>query len=256
MLIMTLLCHTGNLCLLRRKRLHNSAIQYGRVSIDGVYVSKLQAISRKNVGDRADGAMEAAKNKDSDSLGARLAYFRKFRALSLEQVATRAEITKSYLSKLERGLSSPTIATLLKLAKALNVNSEQLIGDPTQNTDVLVEKAKDRVPFSRSFERDGYIYEAIASHRTDKVMMPFIMYPPSTVDTKKGLASHAGEELILLISGKMEVIFSDRVIKLNAGDSVYFNASKPHRSRSTGKTPAKALVVVTDLSRRSVFEDS
>lgn len=218
-------------------------------------MSKLQAISRKNIGETADAAVDAKKG-GSNSLGERLAYFRKFRALSLEQAATRAEITKSYLSKLERGLSSPTIATLLKLAKALSVNSEQLIGDSTQNTDVMVEKAKDRVPFNRSFEREGYIYEAIASHRIDKAMMPFIMYPPSKVDARKDLASHAGEELILLISGKMEVIFPDRIVKLSAGDSIYFNATKPHRSRSTGKTPAKALVVITDVNRRSVFDAS
>lgn len=179
-------------------------------------------------------------------LGERLAAFRKLNGLSLEQVASRADITKSYLSKLERGLSSPTIATLLRLAHALGLSSEQLIGDADRQDEIMLVKAGERVPFTRSPEREGYIYEAIAAARSKKAMVPFVMFPPTIVDEKKDLASHSGEELIFLISGTMEVIFKDKSIRLEAGDSLYFNASIPHRSRSISKTPAKALVVVSN----------
>ncbi len=182
---------------------------------------------------------------DGNVLGRRLASYRKLNGLSLEQVATRAGITKSYLSKLERGLSSPTIATLLRLAHALGRSAEQLIGEAEQNDDIVVVKAQDRIPFTRSNEREGYIYEAIAANRTKKAMVPFIMTPPAIVNEKTGLAGHAGEELIFLVSGVMEVIFEERIIRLEAGDSLYFNASIPHRSRSLGPTPAQALVVVS-----------
>jgi transcriptional regulator with XRE-family HTH domain len=178
-------------------------------------------------------------------LAQRLSSYRKLNGLSLEQVATRAGITKSYLSKLERGLSSPTIGTLLRLAQALGRSAEQLIGEAEQNDDIVLVKAQERIPFTRSNEREGYIYEAIAANRTKKAMVPFIMTPPAMVDEKTDLASHAGEELIFLVSGVMEVIFADRVIKLEAGDSLYFNASIPHRSRSLSTEPAQALVVVS-----------
>lgn len=182
---------------------------------------------------------------DSNELGTRLASLRKLNGLTLEQLATRAEITKSYLSKLERGLSSPTIATLLKLARALGLDSEQLIGAHSRQDEIVVVKASDRVPFSRSDEREGYTYEAIAATRQSKSMVPFIMCPPHALDEEKDLVSHAGEELIFLVSGKMEVVFADRRIRMDAGDSIYFNASIPHRSRSIGKTQAQALVVVS-----------
>ncbi|MGB6104636.1 MAG: XRE family transcriptional regulator [Pusillimonas sp.] len=182
---------------------------------------------------------------DKNLLGERLSSYRKLNGLSLEQVATRAGITKSYLSKLERGLSSPTIGTLLRLAQALGRSAEQLIGETAQNDDIVLVKAQDRVPFTRSNEREGYVYEAIATSRTRKAMAPFIMSPPAIVDEKADLASHAGEEFIFLVSGVMEVIFTERVVRLEAGDSLYFNASIPHRSRSLGKRPAKALVVIS-----------
>jgi transcriptional regulator with XRE-family HTH domain len=182
---------------------------------------------------------------DGNVLGRRLASYRKLNGLSLEQVATRAGITKSYLSKVERGLSSPTIATLLRLAQALGRSAEQLIGEGEQNDDIVLVKARERIPFTRSKEREGYIYEAIAANRTKKAMAPFIMTPPAIVNEKTDLASHVGEELIFLVSGVMEVIFEDRTIRLEAGDSLYFNASIPHRSRSLGAEPAQALVVVS-----------
>jgi len=188
---------------------------------------------------------------DPNELGARLASLRKLNGLTLQQLATRAEITKSYLSKLERGLSSPTIATLLKLARALGLDSEQLIGANSRQDEIVVVKAADRIPFSRSDEREGYIYEAIAASRQSKSMMPFIMCPPHAVDEEKDLVSHAGEELIFLVSGKMEVVFADRRIRMDAGDAIYFDASIPHRSRSIGKLQARALVVVSTPGSRT-----
>jgi mannose-6-phosphate isomerase-like protein (cupin superfamily) len=44
----------------------------------------------------------------------------------------------------------------------------------------------------------------------------------------------------------MEVLFDGRTVRMSAGDSLYFNASIPHRSRSVGKVQAQALVVVSD----------
>jgi len=205
-------------------------------------VQKL-SLSEKQTGRRP--SPQGDKAHDANRLAERLSFYRKLNGLSLEQVATRAGITKSYLSKLERGLSSPTIATLLRLAQALGRSAEQLIGEKGQDDDIVLVKERDRIPFTRSKEREGYVYEAIAASRTRKAMAPFIMSPPSKVDEKTALASHAGEELIFMVSGVMEMVFADRVIRLEAGDSLYFNASIPHRSRSLGKQPAKALVVVS-----------
>ena len=193
---------------------------------------------------------QGAPESKTAALGERLAAFRKLNALSLEEVSRRAGITKSYLSKLERGLSSPTIATLIKLAGALHIKSEQLINADSTGGDIMLVRADERVAFSRSRERAGYTYEAIAAQRPDKAMMPFIMSPPTVITDEQSLVSHPGEELIFMISGTMEVIFADRVVHLSPGDSLYFNASIPHRSRSTGEVPAQALVVLSDPTQR------
>lgn len=189
---------------------------------------------------------EVSAEAAAPGIAERLAALRKLNGLTLEELAQRASLTKSYLSKLERGLSSPTIGTVLKLAEALSVTVDQLISSSSRANEILHVKAGDRIPFSPSTERHGYTYEAIAAERPDKAMQPFIMLPPFTLAEDQPMASHAGEELIFVVSGQMEVLFDDRTVRMSAGDSLYFNASIPHRSRSVGKVQAQALVVVSD----------
>ncbi len=89
------------------------------------------------------------------SIAERLAELRKLNGLTLEELAQRSSLTKSYLSKLERGLSSPTIGTLLKLADALSVTVDQLISRSSRVNEILHVKAGERIPFSPSKERQA-----------------------------------------------------------------------------------------------------
>lgn len=76
-------------------------------------------------------------------------------------------------------------------------------------------------------------------------MTPFVRRPPFRVMDGADFVTHSGEELVFVINGEMEVVFSDKSIKLQAGGSLYFDASVPHRSRSLGENLAEALVVVS-----------
>ncbi len=181
----------------------------------------------------------------SEQFGSRLAALRLLSGLSLEDVAASSGLTKSYLSKLERGLSQPSIATVLKLAKTFGISSGKLLGEVPEPDEISVVRKHERLPFSRAEGREGYAYEAVAPGHGDKSMTPFIMRPPLMTAENLDLVTHAGEEFIFVISGEMEIVFADRKHKLAAGDSVYFAASLPHRARSLGKVPAEALVVVS-----------
>lgn len=181
----------------------------------------------------------------SEKFGERLAALRLLGGLSLEDVAARSNLTKSYLSKLERGLSQPSIATVLKLANTFGVPTGKLLGGLPEPDEILVVRKDERVPFSRSEGRAGYAYEAIAPQRADKSMTPFVMRPPLADGAGVDLVTHAGEEFVFVISGELEIVFADRTHRLGPGDSAYFAASIPHRARSLGTVPAEALVVVS-----------
>lgn len=160
--------------------------------------------------------------------------------MTLESLATATGLTKSYLSKVERGLSTPSIAVALKIADALNTDVSQLFSDRNDTSTLTVERAIDRVVV----EGDDAVYDPLAARMVRKTMQPFVVHP-STLDDAE-FKEHPGEELIYVQSGTVEVTIPGEVIVLTEGDSLYFDASTPHRVRSTSEPRAVLLVVVHD----------
>ncbi|BDN81927.1 transcriptional regulator, MerR family [Mycobacterium pseudoshottsii JCM 15466] len=70
---------------------------------------------------------------------------RRQRGLALEQLAQRAGLTKSYLSKIERGQSTPSIAVALKVARGLDVDVGRLFSDESAHETITVDRAHDRL---------------------------------------------------------------------------------------------------------------
>lgn len=78
-------------------------------------------------------------------VGARIRRFRHLRGLSQEQLALQAGLNTAFLGHLERGLKSPTITTLEKLVKALDITFEELFAEETVSADAAQEAAKERL---------------------------------------------------------------------------------------------------------------
>jgi mannose-6-phosphate isomerase-like protein (cupin superfamily) len=95
----------------------------------------------------------------------------------------------------------------------------------------------------------GYDYIGLALKRINKRMDPFIFTFPPRID-KHVFFEHRGEEFLFVLSGTIEFQVGDERFTLRKGDSVYFDASVPHRGRSRG-AGAKALVVIHDTAKRA-----
>lgn len=78
-------------------------------------------------------------------VGARIRHFRHLRGLSQEQLALQAGLNTAFLGHLERGLKSPTITTLEKLVRALNITFEELFAEESVPADEAQEAAKERL---------------------------------------------------------------------------------------------------------------
>ncbi|WP_329497293.1 XRE family transcriptional regulator [Kitasatospora herbaricolor] len=174
----------------------------------------------------------------------RLRVLRKQNRLSLDALAEQVGVTKSYLSKVERGLSVPSISTALKLARALRVDVGRLFSEEVEPELITVVRAGERTPIGTDAP-DGPHYEGIATGLSGKRMVPFVMYPPEDL-AGSPYKSHAGEEFFFVHAGEVELEFPERTITLGTGDSVYFNAGLPHRSRRLGAAPATVLIVIHD----------
>src|SRR5262245_22737468 len=177
-------------------------------------------------------------------VGARIAFLRRQKAISLEDLAQKSGLTKSFLSKLERGRSVPSISTAMALAKSFSLTVGQLMGEQQYDDAVCVVRKGNRRSFMRRGSEVGYDYEMLAAGKSFKLMEPYIMRPPLEFQDDRRF-KHAGQEFLFVLSGSLEVEFAGRPIRLNAGDAIYFDSNVPHRSRSLKGKVAEALVIVT-----------
>ncbi len=172
----------------------------------------------------------------------RLKLLRKKLGISLEVLAEKSGMTKSYLSKIERGLNTPSIAAALKLAKALNVKVEELFSEESARLDSYsLVRSDERQSLAANDQSLGYA--VLARQVGERSMLPFMIYPPADF-IDKAFKEHTGEEFLFVHEGQVEVDFMNERVLLNRGDALHFNAQKPHRIRSVGEQQAQLLVVV------------
>jgi transcriptional regulator with XRE-family HTH domain len=175
----------------------------------------------------------------------RVKRLRALKELTLETLAKRTGLTKSYLSKVERGISMPSIDTALKLAEAFEVGVGELFGVSPQEHDYAVVRKNQRKSFSRQGQQAGDRYEAIAPALTPGLFEAFVASPPHE-DSSGSRRQHRGQEMIFVLKGRIQISFPHSVVKLSVGDCIVFNGQLPHRSLSTGPRRAEMLVIITN----------
>lgn len=161
--------------------------------------------------------------------------------MTLEVLADRVGVTKSYLSKVERGKSSPSIAIALRIAETLGVDAADIFGTPEAERPgtVTVERAARRIdPASAPLP----IHDPIAAVLPGKQMHPFVVHPSAT---GSGPVHHEGDELVYVTEGIVKLTVDDEETVLHVGDSAYFDARRPHWLTAESGGCATALVVTT-----------
>jgi transcriptional regulator with XRE-family HTH domain len=177
-------------------------------------------------------------------LGNRVRQTRLARGITLDQLANLTGFTTGYLSKIENRRKVPPIATLARIARALEVDIAHFFEGKRASTNesVSVVRAGERQPVIRGGTSFGYDYESLAHAKRNKHMEPFIFTFPTSI-SKDVSFEHEGEEFVFVLSGRVEFETGKRRWLLQAGDSLYMDSSIPHRGRSVGGE-AKALVII------------
>jgi transcriptional regulator with XRE-family HTH domain len=176
-------------------------------------------------------------------VGERLQSIRKLKGLSQRELAKRAGVTNSTISMIEKNSVSPSISSLRKVLGGIPMSmveffSEELVPDnPTQ----VVYKASELIDIS-----DGAVTMKLVgkSHPGRAIAFLTEVYPPGA-DTGDEMLVHEGEETGILVEGRLELVVGLDTYVLEAGDSYYFESTRPHRFRNPFDAPARLISAAT-----------
>ena len=151
---------------------------------------------------------------------------RKEKQLTLTQLANRLEITPGFLSRLENFRTIPSLHMLMNIARALEVNLEDLVRAHTEAVDYVVTRKDQGVEVEREHPETGMQYHALAYDMPNKRMSPFfITIPPHT---KRSPVTTDGDEFFLVLRGTLRYFIGPDEVLLEKGDSLYFRGEIPH----------------------------
>jgi len=162
-------------------------------------------------------------NDKATGLGARVRELRKDRGLTLKALGHRAELSHPFLSQLERGLARPSVGSVERIAEALGVPVGALWATPRSAEARLVRGGEELL------EIDG------ATLR--------VRERAGERDWPEEAETTAGEVLLYVVRGAIEIDLDGTVHDLGTGDALVFDGSVPHRLRRSGAATTRALYV-------------
>jgi transcriptional regulator with XRE-family HTH domain len=174
----------------------------------------------------------------------RIRELRKTRHLTLDQVASKAGISKSFLSKVERSNVSISIAALCRLANSLEVSIGEFFDAEEPNSEAIFVPRGQGKSVTHTHPNLPYEYEVLIPRRGMRLMQPTMI----TVDGRKAkleLRQHPGEQFILMIEGQMNYICGHQEFTMQPGDCLYLNALTPHGPKVKRNQRARYLSVQT-----------
>ena len=177
-------------------------------------------------------------------LGRRVRALRNASGWTITAVAQRAGMSHSAISKIENGQLSPTYDTLLKLAQGLQIDIATMFRDPAGNV-AGGRRAITRKGAGEVFETRNYRYEMLCTELVNKRMVPLKAVLHAHEEREFGkLVSHAGEELIVVLRGRVELRTEFYApIVLSEGDCAYFDSTMGHACLAAGPEEAEIFWV-------------
>ncbi len=171
-------------------------------------------------------------------IGPKIKQLRCRQGLTLEELASRCELTKGFLSQLERDLTSPSIATLTDILEALG----------SSLSDFFQEEQEEQLVFRKEDffvdEREQCTIRWIVPNTQKNEMEPILLELPSGGESFLS-GPHAGEEFGYVIAGGVTLVIGEREITVRTGETFYLDGSNAHSLRNDRKTTARVLWVST-----------
>lgn len=182
------------------------------------------------------------------TVGGKINQIREMKKVSLEELAERSGMEISLIQKIEQDKNVPSLAPLIKIARALGVRLGTFLDDSDSYGPVVVRSGEHhkgvRFTSQTSEAREHLNFFSLAFDKAGRNMEPFIVEIEPGTKSDYMLSSHEGEEFIYVLEGEVEINYGKETYQLSKGDSIYLDSIVLHNVHAGNKQPAKILAVV------------
>ena len=206
--------------------------------------------TRKTRDDEALGALAdelAAGAKDNQlevAIGHQVRQFRQDLDMTVAEVAKLAGLSSGMLSKIENGMTSPSLATLRALSRALNVPVTSFFRKYEEQRDATFVKAGEGLTIERRGTRAGHQYRLLGHSIGHRLSVEPYLITLSEKSEVFPLFQHSGLEFIYLLEGAVSYRHGSRTYDMGPGDSLFFDSDVPHGPEELVELPVRMLSLI------------
>jgi len=191
---------------------------------------------------------------DTQDFGERLRAERKARRLTLQELAGKTEISSGLLSQIERGQTSPSLKTLLKLRNTLELPSSFFFeGETLPQPDAdpaYICRAEDRPQLDLG---PGAPHKELLHHGGSRIFEMMIVHTPPKGQLGPAAVQYPSEKGGVVLEGSIELRVGERASLLSIGDSFLFDGGHAHSLYNPTDKPARILWIIARLPNFSPF---
>ena len=181
------------------------------------------------------------------AIGREVRAFRRQHNITVADLAKTTGLSIGMLSKIENGVTSPSLTTLQTLANALSVPLTSFFHGFEEQREAVHVKAGEGLETERRGTRSGHQYNLlghIGSNSTGVIVEPYLITLTEESDTFPDF-QHDGMEFIYMLEGEVEYRHGDQTFHLKPGDSLFFDADAPHGPQKHVKLPARFISTIS-----------
>ena len=180
-------------------------------------------------------------------IGDKLHEIRKAKKITLTELAEKSGVQLATLSRIENKKMTGTIESHIAIAKAMGIEVVELYNSVIrdQNQIEVSEASKSSEVFTHN-ERSSF--EILTKNVLNKQMMPTLIRIEEGGSTQEEQSAPNSEKFLFLLEGTIEAIIDTKPFRLGKNNTLYFDASLPHKFKNTGRSTAKLLCVATPVS--------
>lgn len=179
------------------------------------------------------------------AIGGEVRAFRRQQNMTVAELAKSAGVSTGMLSKIENGITSPSLSTLQSLSTALQVPVTAFFKRFEEERQATFVKSGEGLKIERRGTRAGHQYQLLGHSMGKNLSVePYLITLTEKSDVFP-LFQHEGVEFLFMLKGKVEYRHAEQTYTLTPGDSLFFDADVPHGPEGLHDLPIQFLSIIT-----------